>query len=109
MGRLPSRQSAVRKARLGDAESLSGSSCFRNIDASQGDFQPHRRPRLAPIGRGSKMRLAAPQKTIYNQPARDGTPGLRRGFFLQLADFSLWLGAMSRRPSLRGADSAANE
>jgi glucans biosynthesis protein len=44
------------------------------------------------------MRLAAPQKTIYNQHAKDGTRRACGVFFSSLrADFSFWLGATSFR------------
>jgi len=55
---------------------------------------PHQRHFAQP----KKKRLAAPQKTIYNQNAKDGTRQAGDAFFSSLwANFSFWLGATSHR------------
>jgi hypothetical protein len=51
-----------------------------NITPDGRGFQPRRGALSTPFRRGGKMRLAAPQKTIYNQLAKDGTRGLATRF-----------------------------
>jgi hypothetical protein len=110
MGRLLSRQGALREAEFGGAESGWHHSGSRNIAAGDCGFQPHHHAQWARFRRGGKMRLAAPQKTIYNQPARDGT---RRacGAVFSSKGLTFHFGWERRRvgPSLRGPGSASNE
>jgi hypothetical protein len=53
----------------------------RNIAASERGFQSQP-PTTTPFQYGGKKRLAAPQETIYNCDARDGTRQPRNAFFL---------------------------
>jgi hypothetical protein len=73
IGRFISHQGAVRVARSGGAESLAGSVRLRNIAAGDHPRQPQHYTRSTLFRRGGKMRVAASQKTIYNQLAKDGT------------------------------------
>src|SRR5271163_5026186 len=107
MGRLLSYHGAeARRRRI--ARSRIGRT--RNIAAGDGGFQPRPHAQSAAFRPRAKMRLAAPQKTIYNQLARDGTRrACDAGFSSAGADFSFWLEATPRRAALRGLDSESNE
>jgi hypothetical protein len=72
MGTFVLRRRALAKGTLGRSESPQDRS-ERSIAAGEAGFQPQRRLDQRDFTGGDKKRLAAPQKTIYNRRAWNGT------------------------------------
>jgi hypothetical protein len=110
-GGIESRTIRLMVARKGTVSSSPFLGQDRNTAVGESAFHRRRKARQRHFIQSPKRRLAAPQKTIYNPNARDGTRRVCDAFFSSLRGCFFTLAQERRRigSHIRGSAWAANE